>query len=529
VSVVALRLIASVSLLLPLALLILWVAWTLLRRRETRVRRWLGLGYALLAASLAAPVIGHLLATGAGEPTAPVKIWSGAGSEQGEMAVTLTVAGGGLFEEPREWTGLFQPRVVTLALAALLLASVAGLGRLARTWWRLRRDCQGLPVLRRRGRLRICVSGGGAVPFSVWTGTEAYVVVPVALLADPPRLHLTVRHELEHLRQRDTTWVYALELVRALFPWHPATHAWCTFLGRLQEYACDQSLLARGAPLEAYADCLIRAAAPAPPKLSPSAIAVGLGGGRRRHLRRRIEMLVNHTARHSRWLAPVAAVAGVALLGLAAVQAETAVADRRVTRAQAESVSTAVAERSGFRVEIDETVLEQLNAMVGAEEARAWWRASLERGAGLRPEIDAVLQRHGVPVELAAVALVESGFRNLPPSEDEPRRLGAGVWQFIPGTARHFGLRVDAATDQRMDVSLATDAAARYLAELHAEFEDWPLAIAGYTHGAGMLRKVIAESGTRNASALVERGVLQPYSSQVLAAVLLMEKPDLVR
>jgi membrane-bound lytic murein transglycosylase D len=180
-------------------------------------------------------------------------------------------------------------------------------------------------------------------------------------------------------------------------------------------------------------------------------------------------------------------------------------------------------------VEIDETVLEQLNVMVGAEEARARWRASLERGAGLRPEIEVVLRRHGLPVELAAVALVESGFRNLPPAEDDPRRRGAGVWQFIPGTARHFGLRVDETTDERMDVSLATDAAARYLAALHAEFETWPLAIAGYTHGGGTLRQVIAESGTRDASALVRKGALQPYSSQVLAAVLLMEKPDLVR
>ena len=42
-------------------------------------------------------------------------------------------------------------------------------------------------------------------------------------------------------------------------------------------------------------------------------------------------------------------------------------------------------------------------------------------------------------------------------------------------------------------VSLATDAAARYLAELHAEFESWSLAIAGYTHGAGMLRQAIAD------------------------------------
>jgi membrane-bound lytic murein transglycosylase D len=210
----------------------------------------------------------------------------------------------------------------------------------------------------------------------------------------------------------------------------------------------------------------------------------------------------------------------------AVVTAEATVVDRRVTRSEAESISAAVAERSGFRVEVDDTVLEQLNLIVGAEEKRRHWQASLERGAELRPEIDAILRRHALPVELAAVALVESGFRNLPP---DGGHRGAGVWQIIPETAAHLGLRVDDTVDQRLDVALATDAAARYLAALHGELADWPLAIAAYTHGAGKLRQVIEQSGTREASSLVRDGALLPYSSQVLAAVLLMERPELLQ
>jgi membrane-bound lytic murein transglycosylase D len=170
----------------------------------------------------------------------------------------------------------------------------------------------------------------------------------------------------------------------------------------------------------------------------------------------------------------------------------------------------------------------QLNDMVGAPERRAFWSAALERGAVVRPQIVETLRRHELPTVLAAVALLESGFRSLPPDPTGKVR-GAGLWQFIPETARHFGLRVDQEVDERLDPALAADAAARYLKELHAEFDDWPLSIAAYTHGGGAVRSTVARTGTRDAAALVQRGELSDYSSAVLAALLLTQRPDLVR
>ena len=240
-------------------------------------------------------------------------------------------------------------------------------------------------------------------------------------------------------------------------------------------------------------------------------------------------MLVSGNGRRSHWIVPAVGVLGLAVVSIVATTVRGAVADRRLARAEAEAIAAAVAQRSAFTVRVDERVLEQLDRMVGAESERASWRAGLARAEALRPQVDPILRRHGLPTDLAAVALVESRFRDLPPDPAVPRR-GAGVWQLIPETARHFGLRC------RRDVRraprarrVATDAAARYLKQLHAELGDWPLAIAAYTHGSAKVREAVASAGSRDVFRPRDSKALSPYSSQVLAAVLLLERPELVR
>jgi len=528
-SVSGVRLYLELALAVSVALGVLWSAWTALRAREARARRWVTLGYALLLGALAAPLCARVMVGLSPDAKAPVQVWSGGVSGAPQIAVAVGFReADGVRATPR-WTAALEPHLVDLLLALLLAASAAGLARLVVNWLRLRRHCRSLPTLRQLGRLRLSASHKDAVPFSAWTGGCAYVVLPVALLGAPERLRLTVQHELQHLRAGDAAWVYLVELLRALLPWHPAAWAWSSFMARLQEYACDQTLLARGVPLDAYADCLIQATETVASRRTPAGLAVGLGTGSGRELRRRIEMHLTDTRRRSPFVLPLVASCGLALVATATVAAHGAVADRRVSASEAEAISARLAKRSGFSVPIDKPLLEQLNKMVGAEDQRAYWREALARGEKLRPRIQEVLERHALPVTLVAVALVESGFRALAPDPTSAEHRGAGVWQLIPETARHLGLRVDDDVDERMDLGRETDAAARYLAQLHTELDDWPLAIAAYTHGTGKVRQVIENSGTRDAAELVETGALQPYSSQVLAAMLLMEEPDLLR
>src|SRR5207245_994932 len=70
----------------------------------------------------------------------------------------------------------------------------------------------------------------------------------------------------------------------------------------------------------------------------------------------------------------------------------------------------------------------------------------------------------------------------------------AGMWQFMPSTGQHFGLRQNWWFDSRRDVLAATSSALDYLQKLHDEFGDWQLALASYNWGEGNVRHAIARN-----------------------------------
>lgn len=122
----------------------------------------------------------------------------------------------------------------------------------------------------------------------------------------------------------------------------------------------------------------------------------------------------------------------------------------------------------------------------------------------LRPVVDPILRRHGIPADLAAVILVESGGR-----ADALSPKGArGLWQLMPDTARRYGLRVDEIRDDRLDLFSATDAAARYLHDLYTEFGDWKLALAAYNTGEANLGSAILKAHTQDFDQLTSQRML---------------------
>ena len=95
------------------------------------------------------------------------------------------------------------------------------------------------------------------------------------------------------------------------------------------------------------------------------------------------------------------------------------------------------------------------------------------------PMIEEELLRAGLPVELRAMAIIESALQPKAVS-----RMGAaGLWQFMPTTGRHYGLEVNSMVDERYDPLLATRAACRYLKTMYDAYGDWLLAIAAYKIG----------------------------------------------
>jgi membrane-bound lytic murein transglycosylase D len=197
--------------------------------------------------------------------------------------------------------------------------------------------------------------------------------------------------------------------------------------------------------------------------------------------------------------------------------------DRAVTLEQARAAAARKPE-GGLEVTVDDALVAALNRLVGTDEARAATRQALARMSARQELVGEVLDGYGVPRELAAVALLESGFDDAITSD----RSGAvGVWQLTKGAAKARGLAIDDERDERLDPRRETEAAAGLLSELYRRFGSWDLAVAAYHQGSGAVRSAIAQAGTRDAAVVQARGLLLPYRSGVLAAVLVMREPAL--
>jgi len=106
--------------------------------------------------------------------------------------------------------------------------------------------------------------------------------------------------------------------------------------------------------------------------------------------------------------------------------------------------------------------------------------------------------------------------------------MGAGIWMFIPQTARKYHMRVDDEHDDRLDETIETIAAAELLTNLYAEFGDWHLALAGYNQGAGAVRQAIADEGTSDPWELIRAEALNDYVPLIMAGAIVIEEPELV-
>jgi membrane-bound lytic murein transglycosylase D len=127
------------------------------------------------------------------------------------------------------------------------------------------------------------------------------------------------------------------------------------------------------------------------------------------------------------------------------------------------------------------------------------------------PLVKHIITKAGLPEEFIFLAMAESHFTARACSN----KRATGIWQFMEGTGRRYGLKIDDYVDERLDLVKSTRAAVRYLSDLHDRFGKWYLAAIAYNCGEGRLSRAIKRAGTDDLKVLLsERKKYLPRESR---------------
>lgn len=156
--------------------------------------------------------------------------------------------------------------------------------------------------------------------------------------------------------------------------------------------------------------------------------------------------------------------------------------------------------------EVDLRYTEEVHTIINSYIKK--YRRGAERLLGLSeqffPLYEAEFGKQGLPQELKYLSVIESGLK--------PNAISvsgaAGLWQFMKGTGKLYGLRINSVVDERRDPIRSTQAASQYLKDLYAQFGDWTLALAAYNCGPGNVRKALRRSQEEEFWSLKGRGYL---------------------
>jgi membrane-bound lytic murein transglycosylase D len=157
--------------------------------------------------------------------------------------------------------------------------------------------------------------------------------------------------------------------------------------------------------------------------------------------------------------------------------------------------------------------------------AREGFTRWLERSGRYLPLMREVFAEEGLPLDLAYLPMIESGFNPRACS----RAKAVGLWQFMESTGRIYNLHNDWWKDERRDPLKATRAAARHLGDLYRRFGDWYLALAAYNAGAGKVERAIRMFESRDFWQLSRGRYLKTetknYPPKFLAALIIAKEP----
>jgi membrane-bound lytic murein transglycosylase D len=424
------------------------------------------------------------------------------------------------------------PRIRTTILfqilgALLTMLLLWGLARVLRELFLLKKLEHDSLLIKQRQRVQVFISDKVNIPFSYFKPGKLVTMLPSALAGDSKDFEVALYHEFQHHRQGDTFWAYPLLLLKNLCILNPFSHLFVNLLHETQEFACDEALLSQAkVDTDSYISCLIKVAQTSVETYSEPVCATGFCFRRQQNiLKRRIEKMNDKKCVPTkRSLIRFATFSMVCLLAFSAWASRNLVQDRKITMSEAQEL---IKSQGDFPLIVNDDVLVQLNKYLGTPEGRTFIKDSLKRKNGFAKILKDKSDAYGTPAELNAIPIVESGFIN---RTSTGRIKAAGLWMFIPGTARRYGMTVNKTVDERLNVEKETDAAQRYLLANHVLFKDWHLSLLAYNIGEGAVQKGIKKFNTRSAWELVANGVEgdKNYLPSVMAAMIIMRNPELL-
>lgn len=138
----------------------------------------------------------------------------------------------------------------------------------------------------------------------------------------------------------------------------------------------------------------------------------------------------------------------------------------------------------------------------------------------LFPIIEPILKAYGIPEDFKYIPLVESGL-----CAGTSPKGAKGIWQFMPGTARTYGLKVKDGVDERLNTRKSTIAACKYIKELYVEFNSWTLAAAAYNNGEIQIERAINRQKEDNYFLMHLNGETAAYVYNIIAMKQIISQP----
>ncbi len=359
------------------------------------------------------------------------------------------------------------------------------------------------------------------VPFCFRFLKYHYVMIPLNFIENT----LARQHELQHIRQGDTTWHHILSALKIFCFWNPFVYFVTKEMHELQEFSCDESVILRKkAKPTTYAECLMHSAS------SMSEIPEGVLGVHvlsKSILYRRINMLFHYRqGKNVSFLMAYLLCFFIAMSSAYAFNSKS----RDLTALEVTQLVHQSSQDKRLQVKVTPEVLGTLNQMRNDEKLRQKMQLALKRMKQYQPYIQDVLVKNDMPKDFLALPLVESGYRVLP--ENQNRVKAAGLWQIIPETGKHFGLSVQGSHDDRLDTVLSTNAAIKLLQQNYDQFKDWKLAVVAYEIGDEKTAQLIQDTHSHDVNILARATNapegLQNFVAMFDATVIVINHPALL-